>query len=224
MEKITFDIKQCKHLNIHEIDGFNTCIDCGIVLDTMVFEKSNINKEERSHSTIPKIKNSILYELYSKNKISKDLMLLCDEYIIKWYKQKIPLRKHHVYFSLYYCSRKINFPLSLKEISKIFNVSVKKICILEKFIPIEYVFSPYEYIVKYCKSLSLKEIDIKNIYQRYQSIESMINKRIHVLIASLIFLYKPELKIRNISSITHVTEHSIKKCSIFLKEKYFIKW
>mgnify|MGYP003344717100 CR=1 FL=1 len=153
----------------------------------------------------------------NKNKISKELMDLCQTYLNKWKKENVPLKKYHLCFSVYYSSRKINYPLSLKEISRIFSISIKRLCKLEKFIPIEEIFSPYQYIEKYCKYLSLRNNDIKIIFTHFKNIDKKYNTSFNIKIAALIYLLYPNISLKKISNTTFVTENTIKKWSNIFK-------
>lgn len=212
----------CRHANQAEIEGCLTCIECGLVMSENVYEQSF---ESSTNNTLYKNTPNLelLREIYHKNFISRELLDLCTTYINKWRLENIPYSKYHVSYAIYYCSGIINFPISLSEISKLFQLSPKKICSLEKYIPSQKLVSSQSFVAKYCAMLKIpftqeKElIDLCSIIDRNFSVQPSVSS------AALISLLKNDCEHALISAVSMVTIPTIrkwkKKFDKFLQER-----
>lgn len=227
---------QCLHTQTRDLDGFHVCISCGLVLDNLVFcpydlkktfvlneslscdqnieyicEKNTPNhSEDKKYKKISK-KKSELYEIYQKNFINFEVYQLCVYLVEKWIDLKIPLEKYHIIYSVYYASRKLGLPISLKEISIFFQISIKQICRLEKILPITNNLNTEDFIFKYCSILSIPYIKAKKCLLTLGNVKKNLDIPDCILAACIIFHTNPELSLSKICSLCNISEYSLNK-------------
>jgi transcription initiation factor TFIIIB Brf1 subunit/transcription initiation factor TFIIB len=205
----------CTHQYNGEKDGLIVYFDCGLVIDNFTFEHEH-NYEHFSEKTSPqtkRIKNSceLLQEIHCKNIISKQLLDTCIFYVKKWEKDKIPYKKNHAYFAIYYCSRLINFPISLKEIIKTFDIHPKAFSKLEKVITNVETISIDFYIEKYCAKFEIPFNKIKEITPVCKIFDKQFNVQPLIIIAVIISLFHPKKSVECISKVMSVSSATIQK-------------
>ena len=203
---------QCEHENQAEVEGYLTCIDCGHVVSESVFECDTQSITFlKSEEPLDNSALDLLNEIYHKDIISKELLDLCILHIKKWSKEKLPLRKYHTCFAIYYCSRMIDFPISLCEISKLFQIPPKKICLLEKFVPRLKQLSPHSFLSKYCAMLKISFHEERKMRELCEIIDRNLNIQPSIAAAVLISIIDGKYSISQISNVSLVTIQTIRK-------------
>jgi len=107
-----------------------------------------------------------LNELYNRNIISFQVNLEAEILIRKWKNENIPHKNFHQAYAVYLSSISNRFPLTLKEISYHFGISIKNICKVEKYVKTKIQRSPFDFLEKFCKILNLSFIDEKIIEKK----------------------------------------------------------
>jgi len=214
--------KVCEHV-IFESDTFFVCVKCAFVQDEILTNyplkydndtnDNNIDNENDSPSSNLKLyeKTDFLKELKSRGVINDLIVKESIFYMKKWSDLKIPFQKSHHAYSVYYSARKNYFPLTLKEISYYFQIPIKEICKIEKFIDNTFDDSPYEYISKFCSILNLTFMDEK-IITSYLKENYKVNFRnpAHIAAAAISIVF-PSIDKKYISKITWTAISTIKK-------------
>ena len=225
MERFTNNIK-CEHMII-ESEGFNVCCKCGIVQDNFVFNNCNQEKNEEKcesfkNSYTFKEKCSQLYELESKGLISKIVVNDAIDYTIKWYNEKIPLRKFHHAYAVYLSARKNKSSFTLKEIAFFLQINVKDICKIEKYVTFDFNDTPYEYVSKYCNLLNLTFMDEKLIVNYLKHNYKTSDRSASHIAAGVIFLIFPNIEKKLLSRITWVAPSTFKKIANEMRAGHFM--
>lgn len=214
----------CNHIII-ESDNFLVCVKCAFVQDVILNDKNpckNIHPD-KDHISSKKFhsKQEILKELESRGVINNIVLNEAIFYMNKWSNDKIPLQKIHHAYAVYYSARRNNFPISLKEISFYFHLSVKEICKVEKYIKNDFNDSPYDYLSKYCALLDLTFMDEK-IIKSYleENYKTNFHNPSHIAAAAIAIVF-PSIEKRKISLVTWTATSTIKKISIDLQKGNF---
>lgn len=213
--------KLCKHVTF-ESDSFFVCVKCAFVQDEVLInniqkygdDDNNYIKNENDSPTFNfKLHEKIdfLKELKARGVINDLIVKEAVFYMKKWNDLKIPFQKSHHAYSVYYSARKNCFPLTLKEISYYFQISIKEICKIEKFLDNTFDNSPYEYISKFCAILDLTFMDEKIIHT-YLKDNYKVNFRnpAHIAAAAISIVF-PSIDKKYISKITWTAITTIKK-------------
>lgn len=209
------DDSKCMHLENGEVEGYLTCFLCGSVLEYQTFENTHSLNCLKTHSSNLHSDSHMLEEIYYKNIISYELFNQCNYYVMKWKKADVPLRKYHVPFSIYYCSRKINFPISLREISELFKISVKEICMLEKYLDFDCDVSFNSYLNKYASILGVSFQEQEKIKKQFSPMCKNFNCSINIFCAAVLFIHTSDLD--SIANVTKITKFTIKKWGNYIK-------
>jgi transcription initiation factor TFIIIB Brf1 subunit/transcription initiation factor TFIIB len=218
--------KVCKHVII-ESDTFFVCIKCGVVQDEILMsnspnydnvfngvdDKTNDINIENSRTFCNKLGEKIdfLKELKSRGVINDLIVKDSIFFMNKWGKSNIPFQKIHHAYSVYYSAKKNSFPLTLKEISYFFQIPVKEICKIEKFMDQTFDDSPSDYISKFCSILNLTFMDEK-IIQMYlkENYKTNFRNPAHIAAAAISNVF-PSINKKEISRITWTAISTIKK-------------
>lgn len=215
--------KVCKHVII-ESDTFFVCVKCAFVQDEILMNCiqnynndndsisiDNVNESSTSFNLKLHEKIDFLKELKARGVITDLILKESIFYMKKWNDLKVPFIKSHLSYSVYYSARKNNFPLTLKEISYYFQISIKEICKIEKFLDNTFDDSPHEYISKFCSILNLTFMDEKIIHS-YLKENYKINFRnpAHIAAATISIVF-PSIDKKYISKITWTAISTIKK-------------
>jgi transcription initiation factor TFIIIB Brf1 subunit/transcription initiation factor TFIIB len=213
--------KLCKHVII-ESESFFVCVKCAFIQDETLIDCSqiftnDIENDNENESTSFKLrlheKIDFLKELKSRGVINDIIVENSIFYMKKWNDLKIPFQKSHQAYSVYYSARKNDFPITLKEISYYFQISIKEICKIEKFLEKTFDDSPYEYISKFCSILNLTFMDEKLIlsYLKDNYLSNFRNpSHIAAAVISIVF---PSIDKKYLSKISWTAISTIKKIS-----------
>jgi len=198
----------CEHNYCVEQDGFQTCFNCGLVIDTLTFEINNtpISIESKHRELENDI--SILLEMHERDMISKNVVDFAIKTIREWNKDNIGIKKYSLPFALYYATRTLNYPLTLFEICDFFQVSLKKISKMEKIFNFSKTLSGKVYAEKFCRLLDIKYQTIKVIKDQCKYFENILNLQPLTILSALIKI-NSEKKIHEIYLVTRVHKKSI---------------
>lgn len=221
---------QCEHHHTGDIEGFNTCFLCGLVLQEQVYEMNfgsimnsldNENKSKLNIKMEKKIKKDILIleEMYERDFFSFDVLEESKIFIKKWAQDKVPFSNLHCAYSIYFSSKKLNFPILLHQISSFLNISLKDIYRLEKIIPCKESILPSRYVNKFGGILNISFQDIKQISSHADYLILTTNINPICLAISMIYSKIPNLDIKTLSSISNISIPSIIKWKSQLEAK-----
>jgi transcription initiation factor TFIIIB Brf1 subunit/transcription initiation factor TFIIB len=233
MGECNTDIKQCMHDINGEKDGFIVCFECGLILENHVYESGVIENRVNDIFLPPLSLTSIkftankhkiedvymtnlcdnLNEICARNLISHEVKNLCVFYIKHWKDKKIPYRKDHLYYAIYYCCRLKNYPFSLKEICNYFKISTKNISRLEKIIPLENsaFLSCGNYVEKYCSRFELSYTAIQKVKEVCLILEQNYNIQPVILIGCVISVLHADITQKSITNKLNISPATIKK-------------
>lgn len=239
----TFFDRSCSHELTNEIDGFLTCISCGLVIEHQVFE-SSVKKSDFNHPVLndphshPLISNSklsnstpffkqtqkpskdieTLKEMLNRDLFSVEVFNLAHELILKWQKAKIPYKKSHLPYAVYFASKSLDFPINPRTLSKYLNIGVKEIFRLEKILPLKNDFSPIKYIFKFGETLKIKFKDLKKCESQCLKLSKNLCIQPVILATSIIVYNFPNIDIQFLCEISHVSMNTIKKWTSLFDE------
>lgn len=225
-------ISQCDHNLTDDIEGFNTCLLCGLVLHEQsyvmdfgsILESSGNEIKSEKSCKMKKNRNKndfcLLKEMYERDFFSFEVLQLSKSYIKKWAEDKIPFSKFHCAYAVYFSSKKLNFPILIHQISSFLNISLKDIYRLEKIIPCKESILPSKYVNKFGGILNIPYSDIKQICYHVDHLISTTNISPICLAISMIYSKIPNLEIKTLSAISYTSIPSIVKWkTIFEKQE-----
>lgn len=194
-----------------ELDGINVCNKCGLCFEESTFETTlrNFNYSENNFKTDKKI--DFLKELESRGVFSKNICENAIFFIEKWRKDKIPFEKYHSAYAIYHASKLNRQPFSIKEISKIFDIKVKDICKIEKYIKYSIYHHPCEYATRFCDLLNIKYQTMKRVCTLATEMQGKMQKSPPQIASAAIAAVCVDLNARVISDATCVPVSSMKK-------------
>jgi transcription initiation factor TFIIIB Brf1 subunit/transcription initiation factor TFIIB len=211
--------KNCSHYYV-DLDGFSVCTKCGITENSLVFDNdivltTNTNIEKTTT-------NQIIDELFSRNVINTQVKNDCLYFLKKWNDENIPYKKYHDAYSVYYSSKKNNFPISLKEISFYFQTSIKDFCKCEKYIRNDFDTTPYDFLEKFCKLLGLTFMDEKLIRDYLKKNYTTSERNPSHITAAAISLVFPKIPKKDLCCVTLVSPGTINKITKELRAGKFV--
>lgn len=220
MESDSTISNSCKHEQSFEIDGFLTCILCGIVIDEQIYENPIKNKNSLPQITSYTLVNSppsysrervLLEEMLNRDYLSSEVCNTALHLIEKWGKENVMLKKFHLPYSIYYASKIKNFPICIKTISNFLGIDIKEFLKLEKNLPLKNEISPSKYIFKFGKILKLHFSQINECKNTAKILYEILTIQPIILAASVIFFKHPQINVEYLSKVTHVSIVTIKK-------------
>lgn len=221
----TDSTKLCDHIVI-ESECFLVCVKCAKVQDIICMsfkQDSTLSIDSDTHIIQKKLKEKMdfLKELKSRGLISENVIVDCMKFLKIWQTENTPYQKSHLPYALYLSTQKNGNPLSLKEISFYFQLSVKEICKVEKIVKYSFKLEPRDYITKYCAILDLSFMDEK-IIESYLKKNYLSNNRnpAHIA-ASAIAQCFPSIEKKKIAELAWTTVNTIKKISLDLQTGKF---
>lgn len=225
-------IKQCDHKYTDDIEGFNTCLLCGLVLYEQVFMNTNLHdsnfenrknlecSKQKSHKRLSQNKQ-LLKEMYNRDFFSYEIYCHSKILIEKWLNEKVPFVKYHSAYAVYYSSKLLNFPIIIHQILSFLNIDIKEFFRLEKIIPSEKSILPSKYVNKFGGILKISYPLIHKISILADKLILKTNITPICLAISLIYISNKSLDVSYLSLISYVSIPSIKKWSKILKDECF---
>lgn len=223
-------IEKCGHKYSSDIDGFNTCIQCGLVLSSQNFLEPQYENERKEifgdkQKNIDRIKfekkfrNDILLlkEMYSRDFFSYEVYQQSKILLRKWLDENQPFSKFHCAYSVYYASKMLNFPILMFQIILFLNIEFKDVYRLEKILPNKEIIQPSKYVNKFGGILN---IPYKNIVLISEIADNLISKtNINPICLAICLLYNKisSLNIKTLSQISNISIPTIKKWNKILK-------
>lgn len=201
----------CSH-SIIEDSGTSVCVLCGVVINMFSFNNDvTMNDCKTLFSSYGE--NDFLNELYNRNIISHQVNLEAENLIRKWKNENIPHKNFHQAYAVYLASISNRFPLTLKEISYHFGISIKNICKVEKYIKTKILQSPFDFLEKFCKILNLSFMDEKIIEKKILTlIDRTHAPPSHITVQAIILAF-PKIDHRLLSDATMLPLSTIRKIS-----------
>lgn len=165
---------------------------------------------EKERTFLKKIKLDLL-EIYSKSFISHSVYILCLHLIKKWLKNKVPYEKYYLPYSIYFACCKENFPLTLKEISDFFGISIKKFCQLEKILPVENKIPPFSFIEKYGSNFNLNFSHCKKINELVKLFQNNFSTNLNIAIGVALLKAGLNLDESKVCQVLQVNKYTLRK-------------
>ena len=210
----------CNHYETN-VDDTIVCFYCKKVLNNIVFSPSSSIKYENENENTDE--NDIIFELLGKNIITKKVLIDAKHFQEKWCKLKIPLKKYHKAYSIYYACKHNNFPLSVKEIAFYFQTSVKNILKCEKYIKNDFNQYAIDFLNLFSVHLGLTFMDQKIIEKTIYFYEKKIQKSPSMTTASCILLTFPNIDKKKLCEISYLSIGAIMKTVKEMKKTTVLK-
>lgn len=211
------NLNVCPHLSQSEIEGFLICIVCGLALDDIVFcryenKVTFLSDKENPfpNSFLEKQKREI-YDAHQKNFISFQVFELSVSLIEKWCKTHSNLKKYFYLHAILYASRKLSYPISIKDISNFFSVPIRKFSRLEKIFPIEEDCLSSNFIKKYGTLLNFSFSKIQNACKVGEMLEKHFSVRTNIISTLSLMYMDDSLSYKNVQKYVNISKSSILK-------------
>ena len=237
----------CAHPFTNEVDGFLTCVGCGLVLENSIFldensskkkclwneiieEKysrfyeKNEDKKNENFKNIVRLKSKILLlrEMYERDFFSLQILHEAENLLTLWKKNKVPFSNFHCAYSIYFASKKNNFPLIFNQITSFLNINEKDVLRLEKILPTHTIIPSSKFVNKFGAIMKVPYKDIVKISKISDILFEKINISSPVLAVSLIFYFFPSLNLLFLSRISNVSQPTIKKWVKILSQNQYL--
>ena len=214
MANYTADGARCckNELNVIEIDGTNTCIKCGLVLDMLSFK--DISPPSYVYANDYHLGDQFS-EYCERGNINKETGLIAEDIFNRFCSHstrlsKIPLMAT----SLYVACKKNGVPRSMKEISAISGCSIKQMGRYEKLVSHKYYATPAStYVERFCAKLGLKFMTTKIVLRNIETKTASSSTRNSIAIAcASIYKSLPNvIRMKDLEAISGVPQSTIKR-------------